>query len=423
MSMMSMNISNKVVVVGGGAAGMFAAGTAASMGCRVTLLEKNERLGKKLYITGKGRCNVTNDCPPEEFLKNVPTNSRFLYSAIYGFPPERTIRFFEEHGCPLKTERGNRVFPVSDKSASIIDTLRTWLREQGVRVVSGTAESIETEDGAVTGVRTQTEVWDADCVVLATGGCSYPSTGSTGDGYRLASAVGHTISEPVGSLVPLVEKGHWCAQMQGLSLKNVTARLVDAKEKTVFEEFGELMFTHFGLSGPVILSASAHMKKDAQYTISLDLKPALDEQKLDARLLRDFVKYQNRNFENALQDLFPRTMIPVIVKRSGIEPEEKINEITREQRKTLLQLIKNFTLEIACKAPVEDAIVTSGGVRVTEVNPKTMESKLVKGLYIAGELLDVDAYTGGFNLQIAWATGYAAGCAAAKEKWEDTPDA
>lgn len=422
MNMMSMSMSNKVVVVGGGAAGMFAAGTAAALGCRVTLLEKNERLGKKLYITGKGRCNVTNNCAPEEFLKNVPTNGRFLFSAIYGFPPERTIHFFEERGCPLKTERGNRVFPVSDKSASIIDTLRTWLRELGVQIAEGEAVSVETEHGAVTGVKTRETTLDADCVILATGGCSYPSTGSTGDGFRMARELGHTITEPVGSLVPLVEKGHWCAQMQGLSLKNVTARLLDGKNRSIFEEFGELLFTHFGLSGPIILSASSHMKKDERYTISLDLKPALDEQKLDARLVRDFETYQNRNFENALQDLFPRTMIPVMVRRSGIPPDEKVNSITREQRHALLQLIKNFTIEIACKAPVEDAIVTSGGVCVSEVNPKTMESKKIKGLYFAGELLDVDAYTGGFNLQIAWATGYAAGCAAAKQNWEVPSD-
>jgi len=418
-----MSVSNSVLVVGGGAAGMFAAGTAASLGCRVTLLEKNERLGKKLFITGKGRCNVTNNCAPDEVLRNVPTNPRFLTGAMYAFPPERTMRFFESRGCPLKTERGNRVFPVSDKSASIVDALRLWLQEQNVRVEQGSADCVETEDGRAAGVKTaEGKTLYADRVILATGGWSYPLTGSTGDGWRIAKALGHTLREPVGSLVPLVEKGHWCAQMQGLALKNVSAKLLDRGGKTVYEDFGELLFTHFGLSGPVILSASAHMKQDDGYKVSLDLKPALDEQKLDARLLRDFAQFQNRNFENALQELFPRTMIPVIVRRSGIDPEEKVNSVTRAQRRALLELIKHFTVEIACRAPVEEAIITSGGVRVTEVNPKTMESRLVKGLYFAGELLDVDAYTGGFNLQIAWATGYAAGCAAAKPDQEEEHD-
>jgi predicted Rossmann fold flavoprotein len=419
MNMTSMNICNRVLVVGGGAAGLFAAGTAAERGCRVTILEKNERPGKKLLITGKGRCNVTNNCPPDEVLKNVPTNPRFLYSAVYHFPPEKTMRFFEEHGCPLKTERGNRVFPVSDRSGDILDALRRWLQEQNVRILQETAQEIVTEDGCAVGVKTDRQTHYADCVILAVGGCSYPLTGSEGDGYKMAQALGHTIVPPVGSLVPLVEKGLDCSQMQGLALKNVTARLLDGKGKKVFEEFGELLFTHFGLSGPIILSASAHMKKDGPYRISLDLKPALDEKTLDARLLRDFEKYKNRDFLNALQDLLPSSMIPVVVRRSGIPKDEKVNAVTKEQRRELLNILKNFTVEIACKAPVEEAIVTSGGVRTAEVDPKTMESKKVKGLYFAGEILDVDAYTGGFNLQIAWATGYAAGCAAAKQDAEE----
>lgn len=408
--------NNSVFVVGGGAAGMMAAITAAENGAQVTLLERNDRLGKKLYITGKGRCNVTNDCAPEDFFPNVPRNPRFLYSAIYAFPPREVMAWFEARGCALKTERGNRVFPQSDKSASVIDALRAELRRLGVRVLQERALDIVTQDGAVCGIETDGGFHKTERVILATGGCSYPQTGSTGDGYRMLEKLGHTIVPPVGSLVPLVEKGYDCKQMQGLALKNVALRLVNQKGKTVFEEFGELLFTHFGLSGPVVLSASAHMNEKDAYTVLLDLKPALDEQKLDLRLLRDFEKFQNRDFENALVELLPKSMIPVIVRRSGIPAEEKVHSITREQRRALLELMKRFPVEIACKAPVEEAIVTSGGVKVSEIEPGTMQSKRVRGLYAAGELLDVDAYTGGFNLQIAWATGRAAGLAAACEK-------
>ena len=408
--------NNSVFVVGGGAAGMMAAITAAENGAQVTLLERNDRLGKKLYITGKGRCNVTNDCAPEDFFQNVPRNPRFLYSAVYAFPPREVMAWFEARGCALKTERGNRVFPQSDKSASVIDALRAELRRLGVRVLQERALDIVTQDGAVCGIETDGGFHKTERVILATGGCSYPQTGSTGDGYRMLEKLGHTIVPPVGSLVPLVEKGYDCKQMQGLALKNVALRLVNQKGKTVFEEFGELLFTHFGLSGPVVLSASAHMNEKDSYTVLLDLKPALDEQKLDLRLLRDFEKFQNRDFENALVELLPRSMIPVIVRRSGIPAEEKVHSITREQRRALLELMKRFPVEIACKAPVEDAIVTSGGVKVSEIEPGTMQSKRVRGLYVAGELLDVDAYTGGFNLQIAWATGRAAGLAAACEE-------
>ena len=408
--------NNSVFVVGGGAAGMMAAITTAENGAQVTLLERNDRLGKKLYITGKGRCNVTNDCAPEDFFPNVPRNPRFLYSAIYAYPPREVMAWFEARGCALKTERGNRVFPQSDKSASVIDALRAELRRLGVRVLQERALDIVTQDGAVCGIETDGGFHKTERVILATGGCSYPQTGSTGDGYRMLEKLGHTIVPPVGSLVPLVEKGYDCKQMQGLALKNVALRLVNQKGKTVFEEFGELLFTHFGLSGPVVLSASAHMNEKDAYTVLLDLKPALDEQKLDLRLLRDFEKFQNRDFENALVELLPRSMIPVIVRRSGIPAEEKVHSITREQRRALLELMKRFPVEIACKAPVEEAIVTSGGVKVSEIEPGTMQSKRVHGLYAAGELLDVDAYTGGFNLQIAWATGRAAGLAAACEE-------
>lgn len=323
------------------------------------------------------------------------------------------MAWFEARGCQLKTERGNRVFPQSDKSASVIDALRAELRRLDVRVCHEDVQALLMQDGAVTGLRTQLGSYDG-AVILATGGCSYPQTGSTGDGYLLAASAGHTIVPPAGSLVPLVEKGHDCKQMQGLALKNVDLRLVNQKKKVVFQEFGELLFTHFGLSGPVVLSASAHMNEKDSYTAVIDLKPALDEGKLDQRLLRDFEKFQNRDFENALVELLPKSMIPVVIRRSGIPPEEKVHSITREQRRALLETIKHFAVEIACKAPVEDAIVTSGGVKVSEVDPKTMQSKKMTGLYFAGELLDVDAYTGGFNLQIAWATGRAAGAAAAE---------
>ena len=402
-----------VIVVGGGAAGMFAAIQAATDGAKVLLLEPNDRLGKKLYITGKGRCNVTNHCSWQEVLKNVPRNSRFLYSALSGFPPEQTEAFFEDRGCALKVERGNRVFPVSDRSASVIDVLRGALRETGVAVRQARVTELLTENGRISGVRTDRGSFAAPAVILATGGKSYPATGSTGDGYRLAAVLGHSIVPPVGSLVPLVEDGHFCERMQGLALKNIRIRLLDESGKSVFEEFGELLFTHFGLSGPVILSASAHMEAKKRYTVSIDLKPALDEEKLDARILRDFSENQNRNFENALSGLFPKTMIPVIIERSGIHGWEKVNSVTKAQRRALLELTKHFTVQIAGLRPVEEAIITSGGVSVQEVSPKTMESKLVPGLYFAGEILDVDAYTGGFNLQIAWATAFAAGHAAA----------
>jgi len=408
----------ELVVVGGGAAGLFAAGTAAAEGARVALIEKNDRLGKKLAITGKGRCNVTNDCTADEVLRNVPRNGRFLFSAMRAFPPERTKNFFETRNCPLKTERGSRVFPVSDHAMSVVRTLEDWLRAEDVRIETGSVTEILTEHGAVTGVRTGGGVKSTDRVILATGGCSYPLTGSTGDGYRLAAALGHTVVPPRGSLVPLEENGDWCRRMQGLSLRNVGVRLCDAHGKAVYEDFGELLFTHFGLSGPTVLSASAHMKPGETYTVQLDLKPALDEKKLDARLLRDFEAYQNRDLENALIDLLPRSMIPVVIEKAGLDPLEKINVLTREQRRKLLCELKRFPVDIAGPRPVEEAIITSGGVDVREVNPKTMESRLVRGLYFAGELLDVDAYTGGFNLQIAWATGYAAGRAAAKAETE-----
>ena len=404
-----------VLVIGGGAAGMFAAITAAQMGHQVTLLEPNERLGKKLGITGKGRCNVTNHCEPEEVLKNVPRNSRFLMSALHRFTPEDTMFFFESRGCALKTERGNRVFPVTDRSFDIIDTLRFELRDLGVQILHMPALEILTEDGAVCGVRTERGVLSARAVILCTGGCSYPATGSTGDGYRMAEKLGHTVMPLHGSLVPLEEQGCICARMQGLSLRNVSVSLKDGKGKKVYTDFGELLFTHFGLSGPTILSASTRVEAGKTYTVAIDLKPALDEQKLDARLLRDFQANQNRNVANVLGALLPAKMIPVMMDVCGFEPELKVNTMTKTQRRTLLEHIKNFEIPIHGCRPIEEAIITAGGIKVSEIDPKTMQSKLVPGLYFAGEIIDCDAYTGGFNLQIAWSTAYAAGTAVLQE--------
>ena len=411
-------LNHKIVVIGGGAAGMMAAGWAAEAGGHVELLEPNQRLGMKLAITGKGRCNVTNQCGVDEVLKNIPRNGRFLYSALDAFPPEAAMAFFEAHGCPLKVERGNRVFPVSDRAASVVQALTGFLEAQRVTVRRARATEIAVEDGAVRGVRTDQGLLSASRVILATGGCSYPRTGSTGDGYRLAQALGHTIQPPRGSLVPLEEEGETCKRLQGLSLRNCAIRVKNAAGKTLYTDFGELLFTHFGLSGPVILSASAHGKPGEIREILIDLKPALDEQKLDQRILRDLEQYQNRNMDHALQDLYPRLLIPVMLDLAKISPETKANSVTRAQRRRLLELTKGFPVKIRGPRPVEEAIITAGGVTVREVNPKTMESKLVRGLYIAGELLDVDAYTGGFNLQIAWATGRAAGLAAAAREEE-----
>lgn len=399
------------IVIGGGPAGMFAAITAAEQGKKVLLLEKNHRLGKKLLITGKGRCNVTNHCTGQEVLQNTPRNGRFLFSAMAAFPPEKTYAFFESHGCPLKVERGNRVFPVSDCAQSVLDCLQNELRRLHVTVSEERVTEILTAEGRVTGVRTDRGSHEAGWVILATGGVSYPATGSTGDGYRMAEALGHTIVPQEGSLVPL-EAEEDCKQMQGLSLRNVGVKLLGAKGKVLYQDFGELLFTHFGVSGPTVLSASCHMKGEG-CRLLLDLKPALDEAKLDARILRDLEMYQNRAMENALTDLLPRSMIPVVLRRLEIAPDMQANSLTKQKRRALVELLKAFPVEILGKRPVSEAIITSGGVKVSEINPKTMESKLVPGLYFAGEIIDCDAYTGGFNLQIAWATAYAAAHAAA----------
>ena len=400
-------LTNDVVIIGAGAAGMFAAIHAAMNGLQVLLLDKNERNGKKLAITGKGRCNVTNNCSPAEVLKNVPKNGKFLYSAVFRFPPESTMKFFEENGCPLKTERGNRVFPVSDHSADIIYTLEKLMDQYHVERRTERVTGIFVQAGRVAGVKTESGIISAQRVLLCTGGASYPLTGSTGDGYKMARELGHTVTPPTGSLVPLTAEGD-CALMQGLSLRNTELRLLNQKGKTVYRDFGELLFTHFGLSGPMALSASAHMKPGEHYRVVLDLKPALDEQKLDARFLRDFEKYANRSMENAVADLYPHSMIPVILRRSGIDPEIKANSLTKKLRRNLLEQTKAFSIEVTGTRPVEEAIITRGGVSVKEINPSTMESKRIKGLYFAGEIIDCDAYTGGFNLQIAWSTAYCA---------------
>ena len=417
-------MSKRVVVVGGGPAGMMAAITAAESGVQVTLLEPNERLGKKLNITGKGRCNITNDTDLPGLLANIPRNGKFLYSAFTCWGSGDTMAFFERLGVPLKVERGNRVFPVSDRAFDISAALERRLKALHVRWAHDRAVDIETADGAVCAVRGEGESYPADAVILATGGVSYPATGSTGDGHRLAAALGHTVTELDGSLVPLegvIAPGVPCARLQGLSLRNVGLTVYEGKKK-IYQDFGELLFTHFGVSGPLVLSASAHMrhfgKKD--YRFEIDLKPALDHNQLDKRLLADFQKYLNHDFRNALDDLLPQKLIPVVIELSGIPPQEKVHDITREQRLALLAVLKAFPVAITKKRPVTDAIVTTGGVKVGEVDPKTMESKLFHGLYLAGELLDADAYTGGFNLQIAWATGRAAGAAAAQQEGKET---
>ncbi len=397
-----------LIVVGGGPAGMFAAITAAEQGCRVLLLERNERLGKKLLITGKGRCNVTNHCSGREVLENIPRNGRFLYSAMENFPPDRIYDFFEKNGCPLKTERGNRVFPVSDKSQSILDCLIRQLRKYAVTVKTAAVTQILTDHGAVSGVRTKDQVYSTGAVILATGGLSYPATGSTGDGYGFAKELGHTVIAPEGSLVPLETAGTDCQDMQGLSLRNVAVKLTDRNGKVLYKDFGELLFTHFGVSGPTVLSASAHLKGEG-CRLLIDLKPALEPQKLQERVLRDLEQYRNRSMENALTDLLPRSMIPVVLRKLNVDPALQANSLKKEQRRGLVELLKAFPVEITGKRPVAEAIITSGGIKVSEIDPKTMGSKVVPGLYFAGEIIDCDAYTGGFNLQIAWATGYAAG--------------
>ncbi len=402
-----------IVVIGGGAAGMMAALTARQAGAEVTLLERNPKVGRKLYITGKGRCNLTNHCGVDAFLSNVPRNGKFLYSALSAFPPSATEDFFETLGVPLKVERGNRVFPVSDKSADIIDALFFALRKAGVSLIEGRATGLVQTRGHLTAVTADVGTFPCAAAILATGGRSYPATGSTGDGYALAQSVGHTVTALQGSLVPLEAEG--CGVMQGLSLRNVALSVKNQKGKVLYHDQGELLFTHFGLSGPLALSASAHLRHfdKERYTAILDLKPALTPEQLDARLLRDLEEYANQDMGNYVHTLVPRLMGPVLLERANIPPHLKFNTLSKPLRKALVGTLKALSFPLTAPRPVEEAIVTSGGIPVKEVDPKTMASKIVDGLYLAGELLDVDAYTGGFNLQIAWSTGHAAGLAAA----------
>lgn len=405
---------SRVIIVGGGASGMMAAVAAADIGADVILIEKNEKLGKKLFITGKGRCNVTNGADMDTLLANVCTNPRFLYSALYGFDNYAVMDFLERAGCPLKTERGERVFPVSDHSSDIIAALGRELKRRGVQIYLNTeVAELLTEDGHAGGVKLKNgKCMEADSVIVCTGGISYSSTGSTGDGYRFAKESGHKVNEAFPSLVPFQVKEDWCGQIMGLSLKNVSVRL-KCDDKEVYAGFGEMLFTHFGVSGPLILSASSYYVNGSKAELMIDLKPALDAEQLDKRILRDFEENKNKQFKNSLGGLFPVKLVPVMVKLSGINPDKKVNEITREERKHFVELIKNLPLTVTGTRGFAEAIITRGGVSVKEINPSTMESKRVKNLYFAGEVLDVDALTGGFNLQIAWSTGHLAGESAA----------
>lgn len=407
-----------VIVVGGGAAGMFAAIAAAKNGHQVTLCEKNEKLGKKIFITGKGRCNITNAADMEELFDAVVTNSKFLYSSFYGYTNQNVIDFFEDAGVPVKIERGNRVFPISDHSSDVICALEREMKKVGVKVCLNTeVKSVEAEKGKFNKVVLKdTTTQTADACIVATGGLSYRSTGSTGDGFRFAENVGHKVTQCFPSLVPMETKEPWICELQGLSLRNVEAKILDGK-KELYKDFGEMLFTHFGVSGPLIISASSYvgkkfMDKNGQkkeLTLEIDLKPALTEEQLDQRVLRDFEENHNRQFKNAITKLFPTKLIPVMLELGGIDPEKKVNSIEKEERKQFVHLIKHFRMTLTGLRDYPEAIITKGGVNVKEIDPGTMESKLVKGLYFAGEVLDLDALTGGFNLQIAWSTGYAAG--------------
>ena len=407
-------MATKVIVIGGGAAGLMAAGRAAQRGLDVTVLERNERPARKLMITGKGRCNVTNACTLiNELTDQIPGNGRFLYGAFSRFMPYDAMDFFESQGVRLKIERGNRVFPASDRASDIVDALVNYARRSGARIVTGArVSSLLMENGAVKGVRCIGKNWEADSVIIATGGCSYPLTGSTGDGYALARSAGHTVIPPRPSLVPFEIRERWCADLQGLTLKNVAITVTDLNTyRDVYADFGEMLFTQFGVSGPIILSASAHVRDitPGKYELSIDLKPALSPEKLDDRMVRDLTKYSNRSMANALADLLPRSLIPVVLEQAEIPPQLFANRLTRDMRHDLGSVMKYLTCTIEGTRPIEEAIVTAGGVSTKEIDPKTMQSKLCEGLYFAGEVIDVDAYTGGFNLQIAFATGHLAG--------------
>lgn len=405
--------SKKIAVIGGGPAGMMAAGTACEYGADVTIFEHSDRLGKKLAITGKGRCNVTNNCSINDFMENVTKNPRFLYTALYAFPPEKTIEFFENLGVELKTERGNRVFPIDDKAKTIVDAMRKYA--SGANVIFENVRSLKTNEDGRFIINGKNE-YTFDSVILATGGKSYPLTGSDGSGFILATKLGHSVTELTPSLIPIESKSKICSRLMGLSLKNVAIKIIDKDEKVIYTDFGEMMFTHFGVTGPLILSASAYVKNYdiSSLSLSIDLKPALDEKTLDARLLSDFKENNNKDFLNSLSGLLPSKLIDPFIELTGIDSRKKVNSITKEERKKMLSLLKDFRIPLYKLRPIEEAIITSGGVEVKEINPKTMESKILPGLYFAGEMIDVDAYTGGFNLQIAYSTGFIAGKSAAE---------
>ena len=410
-----------VIVIGGGPVGMMAAITAAEYGNNVTIIEKNSDFGKKLLITGKGRCNITSSLYMSEFIKNTPGNGQFLYSAFQNYTNTDIIDFLKNQGLEVKEERGNRIFPVTDKSIDVLNCFKSKINELKIKKLFNTrVQKILVQNGEVLGVRTEKEIIQTDKIILATGGKSYPLTGSTGDGYLIAKNIGHKVTEIRPSLVPLViyEKNE-CKEMQGLSLRNVEIKIIDeSKNKLIYEDFGEMIFTHFGISGPTILSGSAHLvrykeidnlMKEQKIKLQIDLKPALTEEQLDERILRDFKEFKNKQFKHALDKLLPQKMIPIVIEKTKINEEKRVNEITKEERRNLVKVLKKFELTIKDFRPVEEAIITSGGINIKEINPKTMESKLVKGLYFAGEIIDVDSYTGGFNLQIAYSTGYTAG--------------
>ena len=403
-------MSKTAIVIGGGPAGMIAAGTLSKECDNVLLIEKNKFLGKKLRITGKGRCNITNNADIEEFINNVPTNPRFLYSAFYSFTNQDIINLLESLGVKTKVERGERVFPESDSAKDVADALKKYALSKNVTLINAEVTDIMTQNNKITGVKTSKGDFFADYVVLATGGCSYPLTGSDGKGYILAESLGHTIVKPKPSLIPIVTHEKWVADLMGLSLKNIEISVPNKKGKKIYTDFGEMLFTHFGVSGPVILSASAHMKNidKEDYKISIDLKPALDFEKLDKRICRDFEQFKNKHIINALDELLPKALIPVIIRLSQIPEHKAVNSITKEERHALIKTIKELTVSVKGFRPIDEAIITSGGIKVSEINPSTMESKIIENLYFAGEIIDVDAYTGGFNLQIAYSTGYLA---------------
>lgn len=400
-----------VIVCGGGAAGMIAAGTAAKTADNVILIEKNDVLGKKLRITGKGRCNITNACDIEDMINMYPVNGKFLYSALYTFTNDNIVELLESYGVKTKVERGGRVFPVSDDARDVVSAMRKYALQPNVKLIKDEVKSLVIEDGKIKGVKTSGGTYKADSVIMCNGGSSYPQTGSDGSGYRMAEKAGHAVISPTPSLVPLCTEEKWCADIMGLSLKNVEVTAFNSKNKKLYTGFGEMLFTHFGVSGPLILSLSAHIKKEVAngVTIKIDLKPALSHEQLDSRVLRDFEGQKNKHIINALDALLPKKLIPVIIEISGIEPHKAVCEITREERKRLLDILKGLKLNITGFRPIREAIITSGGIKTSEINSSTMESKLVSGLYFAGEIIDVDGYTGGYNLQVAWSTGYLAG--------------